>query len=180
MSGSVRSVACGSRTARAGRMVARNHQPPRLRKAGVEREVFRHRVQQRAEAQLPAPVADAVDDLAARRDHDLEARQRIALGEFPQRDTEARIRRRRQRERQRRQRARLDLCDIGERLALSSMTVSARSSRMPASVSCGGLPRRSSTAPSRCSRLAIAWLTADCDRSSRSAARLKPPASTTA
>ena len=85
----------------------------------MEREIFRHRVQQRPEAQLPAAVADAVDDLAARRDHDLEACQRIALGEFPQqRDTEACIGRRRQRQRQRRQRARLDLPDVGERLAL--------------------------------------------------------------
>jgi len=55
-----------------------------------------------------------------------------------------------------------------------------RSSRKPASVGCGGLPRRNKLVPNRCSRLAMAWLTADCERSSRSAARLKPPASITA
>ena len=51
---------------------------------------------------------------------------------------------------------------------------------VPASVGCGGLPRRSKLVPSRCSRFAMVWLTADWDRSSRSAARLKPPASITA
>ena len=71
MSGSVRSVACGSRirALRAGWLRAIISRASAKQEWNAE--VFRHRVQQRAEAQLPAPVAHAVDDLAARRDHDL-------------------------------------------------------------------------------------------------------------
>ena len=103
----------------AARMIGCDHQAARFGKARVEGEVVRHGMQQRTKAQLPAAIGHAIDDLATRRDHDLQARQRIAFGKVPEQgNAEPRIRRRRQCERQGREGARSDLRNIGERFAL--------------------------------------------------------------
>ncbi len=100
-------------------MIARNHQAARFGEAGMQREMRRHIVMKRTEAELPASFADAVHDFAARCDDDFEPRQRIALAKFlEQRYAHARVGGRREGKRQRRQRAGFDLPDVGQRFAL--------------------------------------------------------------
>src|SRR5690606_7410846 len=69
------------------RVVAVHDEQALLREERARLEVSRHLMLKRAEAELPAVLVDAVDDFAARRDVELQARERVALAELEQQIT---------------------------------------------------------------------------------------------